>query len=81
MGFHCFRGRTPVGRSVLEKYLGFVPPLPALVMSQLKTGGEVFLFPPERLLMAKNILQWIQDVENGQEQPAGKSRELVNRGV
>ncbi|XP_050988530.1 thioredoxin domain-containing protein 16 isoform X1 [Labeo rohita] len=64
-------GRTPVGRSILEKYLGFVPPLPALVMSRLKTGGEVFLFPPERLLMAKNILQWIQDVENGQEQPAG----------
>uniref|UniRef100_A0A8C2PUW6 Thioredoxin domain containing 16 n=1 Tax=Cyprinus carpio TaxID=7962 RepID=A0A8C2PUW6_CYPCA len=64
-------GRTPVGRSILEKYLGFVPPLPVLVMSQLKTGEEVFLFPPERPLMAKNILQWIHDVENGQEQPAG----------
>ncbi|XP_016347887.1 thioredoxin domain-containing protein 16 isoform X1 [Sinocyclocheilus anshuiensis] len=64
-------GRTPVGRSILEKYLGFVPPLPVLVMSRLKTGEEVFLFPPERPLMAKNILQWIHDVENGQEQPAG----------
>ncbi len=42
-------------------------------MSQLKTGGEVFLFPPERPLMAKNILQWVHDVENGQEQPAGES--------
>uniref|UniRef100_A0A672P825 Thioredoxin domain containing 16 n=1 Tax=Sinocyclocheilus grahami TaxID=75366 RepID=A0A672P825_SINGR len=64
-------GRTPVGRPILEKYLGFVPPLPVLVMSRLKTGEEVFLFPPERPLMAKNILQWIHDVENGQEQPAG----------
>ncbi|KAK9959570.1 hypothetical protein ABG768_009686 [Culter alburnus] len=64
-------GRTPVGRSILEKYLGFVPPLPALVISKLRTGGEVFLFPPERPLMAKNILQWIHDVEHGQEQPAG----------
>ncbi|XP_052437237.1 thioredoxin domain-containing protein 16 isoform X2 [Carassius gibelio] len=63
-------GRTPVGRSILEKYLGFVPPLPVLVMSRLKTGEEVFLFPPERPLMAKNILQWIHDVENGHEQPA-----------
>uniref|UniRef100_A0A673FWU5 Thioredoxin domain containing 16 n=1 Tax=Sinocyclocheilus rhinocerous TaxID=307959 RepID=A0A673FWU5_9TELE len=53
MGFHCFRGRTPVGRTILEKYLGFVPPLPALVMSWFKMGGEVFLFPPERPLMPK----------------------------
>lgn len=80
MGFHCFRGRTPVGRSILEKYLGFVPPLPALVISKLKTGGEVFLFPPERPLMATNILQWIHDVENGQEQPAGESLYLLIRG-
>uniref|UniRef100_A0A8C1IX90 Thioredoxin domain containing 16 n=1 Tax=Cyprinus carpio TaxID=7962 RepID=A0A8C1IX90_CYPCA len=64
-------GRTPVGRTILEKYLGFVPPLPALVMSWLKTGAEVFLSPPERPLMAKNILQWIHDVENRQEQSAG----------
>ncbi|XP_057199953.1 thioredoxin domain-containing protein 16 [Triplophysa rosa] len=64
-------GRTPVGRSVLEKYLGFVPPLPALVMSQLSTGGEVFLFPRERPLKAKNILQWLQSVENRDEHPAG----------
>ncbi|XP_067311910.1 thioredoxin domain-containing protein 16 isoform X2 [Pseudorasbora parva] len=64
-------GRTPVGRSILEKYLGFVPPLPALVISKLRTGGEVFLFPPERPLKANNILQWIHNVENRQEQPAG----------
>lgn len=64
-------GRTPVGRSVLEKYLGFVPPLPALVMSQLSTGGEVFLFPTERPLKAKNILQWLHSVENRDEHPAG----------
>ncbi|XP_685017.4 thioredoxin domain-containing protein 16 [Danio rerio] len=64
-------GRTPVGRSILEKYLGFVPPLPSLVISQIKTGGEVFLFPSERPLKAENILRWIHDVEDRHEQPAG----------
>ncbi|XP_072545094.1 thioredoxin domain-containing protein 16 [Salminus brasiliensis] len=64
-------GRTPAGQSVLEAYLGFVPPLPAVVLSQLGTGGEVFHFPPERPLLATNIIQWLQRVESGQEQPAG----------
>ncbi|XP_022529032.2 thioredoxin domain-containing protein 16 isoform X3 [Astyanax mexicanus] len=64
-------GRTPAGRSVLESYLGFVPPLPALVLSQLNTGGEVFHFPPERPLLAAEIIQWLQRVQNGQEPPAG----------
>ncbi|XP_052009390.1 LOW QUALITY PROTEIN: thioredoxin domain-containing protein 16 [Xyrauchen texanus] len=64
-------GRTPIGRSVLEKYLGFVPPLPALVVSQLGAGGEVFLFPSERPLMETSVLQWLRGVENGREQPAG----------
>ncbi|KAL6477326.1 hypothetical protein MHYP_G00131610 [Metynnis hypsauchen] len=64
-------GRTPAGRSVLEAYLGFVPPLPALVLSQLASGGEVFHFPPERPLLAGTIVQWLKRIEDGQEQPAG----------
>ncbi|KAI4889220.1 hypothetical protein NFI96_022473 [Prochilodus magdalenae] len=65
-------GRTPAGRSVLEAYLGFVPPLPALVLSQLISGGgEVFHFPSERPLLAGAVVQWLQRIESGQEQPAG----------
>ncbi|KAL7872787.1 hypothetical protein AOLI_G00118580 [Acnodon oligacanthus] len=64
-------GRTPAGRSVLEAYLGFVPPLPALLLSQLASGGEVFHFPPERPLLAGTIVQWLKRIEDGQEQPAG----------
>ncbi|TRY65227.1 hypothetical protein DNTS_002935 [Danionella cerebrum] len=64
-------GRTPVGRSVLERNLGFVPPLPALVTLHLRTGGEVFLFPADHPLIATNILQWIHDVENRHQHPAG----------
>ncbi|XP_030636824.1 thioredoxin domain-containing protein 16 [Chanos chanos] len=64
-------GRTPAGSSVLETYLGVVPPLPALVLSRLGADGEVFHFPPERPLLADTILQWLREVENGREQPAG----------
>ncbi|XP_073725326.1 thioredoxin domain-containing protein 16 [Misgurnus anguillicaudatus] len=63
--------RTPIGRSVLEKFFGFVPPLPALVISQLGAGGEVFLFPTGRPLKAENILQWLRAVEKRDEHPAG----------
>ncbi|KAJ8411883.1 hypothetical protein AAFF_G00155210 [Aldrovandia affinis] len=64
-------GRTPTGRAVLESYLGTVPPLPALVLSQLGTGGEVFHYPPEQPLMSEAVLLWLQRVENKEEQPAG----------
>ncbi|KAJ8290240.1 hypothetical protein GJAV_G00010400 [Gymnothorax javanicus] len=64
-------GRTPAGRAVLESYLGSMPPLPALVLSQMYTGGEVFHYPPEKLVQSKDVLQWLKTVENRQEQPAG----------
>ncbi|XP_062863540.1 thioredoxin domain-containing protein 16 [Trichomycterus rosablanca] len=64
-------GRTPAGRSVLETYLGFVPPLPALVLSELSSGGEVYQFPSERPLLSENIIQWLRRVEGGGEQAAG----------
>ncbi|XP_060736419.1 thioredoxin domain-containing protein 16 isoform X1 [Tachysurus vachellii] len=64
-------GRTPAGRAVLETYLSYVPPLPALVLSQLSSGGEVYHFPTERPLLAENIIQWLQRIENQQEEAAG----------
>lgn len=67
----CSRGHTPAGKAVLEAYLGFLPLLPALVVSQLATGGEVFHYPTGRPLMVQPILQWLQRVEDGEEPPAG----------
>uniref|UniRef100_A0A4W5RRQ9 Uncharacterized protein n=1 Tax=Hucho hucho TaxID=62062 RepID=A0A4W5RRQ9_9TELE len=64
-------GRTPAGKAVLEAYLGSLPLLPALVVSQLATGGEVFHYPTGRPLMVQPILQWLQRVEDGEEPPAG----------
>ncbi|XP_038865848.1 thioredoxin domain-containing protein 16 isoform X4 [Salvelinus namaycush] len=64
-------GRTPAGKAVLEAYLGFLPLLPALVVSQLATGGEVFHYPTGRPLMVQPILQWLQRVEDGEEPPTG----------
>lgn len=68
----CRRGRTPAGRAVLETYLSYVPPLPALVLSQLSSGGKVYHFPTERPLLSENIVQWLQRIENNQEQAAGE---------
>lgn len=70
--FFNHRGHTPAGRAVLETYLSYVPPLPALVLSQLSTGGEVYHFPTERPLLSENIIQWLQRIEDHQEQAAGE---------
>ncbi|XP_046711298.1 thioredoxin domain-containing protein 16 isoform X2 [Silurus meridionalis] len=64
-------GRTPAGRTVLETYLSYIPPLPALVLSQLSSVGHVYHFPTERPLLSDNIIQWLQQIDNNQEQPAG----------
>ncbi|XP_058254828.1 thioredoxin domain-containing protein 16 isoform X1 [Hemibagrus wyckioides] len=64
-------GRTPAGRAVLETYLSYVPPLPALVLSQVSSGGEVYHFPTERPLLSENIIQWLQRIENHQEKAVG----------
>ncbi|XP_062379571.1 thioredoxin domain-containing protein 16 [Sardina pilchardus] len=63
--------RTPAGSSVLESYLGASPQLPALVLSQLCSNGEVFHFPPQRPLQSGSILQWLHGVERQEEEPAG----------
>ncbi|KAM9467049.1 thioredoxin domain-containing protein 16 [Clarias gariepinus] len=64
-------GWTPSGRAVLETYLSYVPPLPALVLSHLSSDGGVYHFPTERPLLSEHIIRWLQRIENNQEQPAG----------
>ncbi|KAM6945711.1 thioredoxin domain-containing protein 16 [Aplochiton taeniatus] len=64
-------GRTPAGVSVLEAYLGYLPPIPALVLSHVHGSGEVFHYPPQSLIVGQSVLQWIQSVEEGVEPPAG----------
>lgn len=66
------RGRTPVGRAVLRSYLGYVPQLPALLLSHLGSGIEVFLYPPEAPLVSDTVLQWLDRIERQEEQPTGK---------
>uniref|UniRef100_A0A3B5R6P8 Thioredoxin domain containing 16 n=1 Tax=Xiphophorus maculatus TaxID=8083 RepID=A0A3B5R6P8_XIPMA len=67
----CFSGRTPAGLSVLGSYLGSLPPLPALVLTHLPSGDEVYQYPPNTPILAGSVLQWLQSVEDGTESPAG----------
>uniref|UniRef100_A0A096LWJ1 Thioredoxin domain containing 16 n=1 Tax=Poecilia formosa TaxID=48698 RepID=A0A096LWJ1_POEFO len=64
-------GRTPAGLSVLGSYLGSLPPLPALVLTHLLSGDEVYQYPPNTPILAGSVLQWLQSVEDGTESPAG----------
>ncbi|XP_035533559.1 thioredoxin domain-containing protein 16 [Morone saxatilis] len=64
-------GRTPAGMSVLGSYLGSLPPLPALVLTHLPSGGEIYQYPPNTPIVAPSVLQWLQRVEDGAESPAG----------
>ncbi|MEQ2247607.1 hypothetical protein ILYODFUR_011027 [Ilyodon furcidens] len=64
-------GRTPAAMSVLGSYLGSMPPLPALVVTHLPTGDEVYQYPPNTPILASSVLQWLQSVEDGKESPAG----------
>ncbi|KAM6893500.1 thioredoxin domain-containing protein 16 [Xenentodon cancila] len=64
-------GRTPAGMSVLGSYLGYMPPLPALVLTRLPSGGEIYQYPPIAHIAASSVLQWLQKVEDGTESPAG----------
>ncbi|XP_074520327.1 thioredoxin domain-containing protein 16 [Halichoeres trimaculatus] len=64
-------GRTPAGMSVLGSYLGSMPPLPALVLTHLPSGDEIYQFPPHTPVTAPSVLQWLQQVEDGEETPAG----------
>ncbi|KAM4537639.1 thioredoxin domain-containing protein 16 isoform 1-T2 [Fundulus diaphanus] len=64
-------GRTPAGMSVLGSYLGSMPPLPALVVTHLPTGDEVYQYPANTPVLASSVLHWLQRVEDGMEPPAG----------
>ncbi|MEQ2181172.1 hypothetical protein GOODEAATRI_008641 [Goodea atripinnis] len=48
-----------------------MPPLPALVVTHLPTGDEVYQYPPNTPILASSVLQWLQSVEDGKESPAG----------
>ncbi|XP_026218596.1 thioredoxin domain-containing protein 16 isoform X2 [Anabas testudineus] len=63
-------GRTPAGMSVLGSYLGSMPPLPALVLTHLPSGGEIYQYPPNTPIVAPSVLQWLQKIEDGTESPA-----------
>ncbi|KAF1371668.1 hypothetical protein PFLUV_G00270840 [Perca fluviatilis] len=64
-------GRTPAGMSVLGSYLGYMPPLPALVLTHLPSGGEIYQYPPNMPIGAPSVLQWLQRIEDGTESAAG----------
>ncbi|KAM3584849.1 uncharacterized protein V6R79_000981 [Siganus canaliculatus] len=64
-------GRTPAGMSVLGSYLGTLPPLPALVLTHLPSGSEVYQYPPNTPVAAHSVLQWLQRIEDKTETPAG----------
>ncbi|XP_049918948.1 thioredoxin domain-containing protein 16 isoform X2 [Epinephelus moara] len=64
-------GRTPAGMSVLGSYLGSMPPLPALVLTHLPSGDEIYQYPPNTPIVASSVLQWLQRIEGGTESAAG----------
>lgn len=70
-------GRTPAGMSVLGSYLGYMPPLPALVLTHLPSGGEIYQYPPTALIVAPSVLQWLQRVEDRTESPAGETQRIL----
>lgn len=74
----CSSGRTPAGMSVLGSYLGSMPPLPAVVLTHLPSGGEIYQYPPNMPIGAPSVLQWLQRIEDGTESAAGKSEEELD---
>ncbi|XP_047432417.1 thioredoxin domain-containing protein 16 [Mugil cephalus] len=64
-------GRTPAGMSVLGSYLGSMPPLPALVLTHLPSGDEIYQYPPNSPIVASSVVHWLKRVEDGSESPAG----------
>lgn len=73
----CSRGRTPAGMSVLGSYLGSMPPLPALVLTHLPSGDEIYQFPPNTPIVASSVLQWLQRIQGGAVSAAGKEQEVL----
>ncbi|XP_058509542.1 thioredoxin domain-containing protein 16 isoform X1 [Solea solea] len=64
-------GQTPAGMSVLGSYLASMPPLPALVLTHLPSGDEIYRYPPNTPIVAPSVLQWLQRIEDRTESPAG----------
>ncbi|XP_068165175.1 thioredoxin domain-containing protein 16 [Antennarius striatus] len=64
-------GHTPAGMSVLGSYLGSMPPLPALILTHLPNGSEIYQYSPNTPIVASSVLQWLHRVEDGTESPAG----------
>lgn len=71
-------GRTPAGMSVLGSYFGSMPTLPALVLTHLPSGSEIYQYPSNTPIAAPSVLQWLQRVEDGAEKPAGKDNTSYN---
>ncbi|XP_038634765.1 thioredoxin domain-containing protein 16 [Scyliorhinus canicula] len=66
---------TQVGKEILQVYLNYLPQLPALILAQLSTSGEVFAFPEEQLISRTSVLHWLKRVQTGRENP----RNLLQR--
>lgn len=58
--------------SVLGSYVGSMPPLPALVLTHLPSGSEIYQYPTNSPVVPSSVLQWLQKVEDGAETPAGE---------
>ncbi|XP_029808218.1 thioredoxin domain-containing protein 16 isoform X2 [Suricata suricatta] len=58
---------TPVGRVILQTYFDALPPLPCIVVVNLHSGGQVFVFPAEQAITEQNILSWLKKLEAGLE--------------
>ncbi|KAK2856789.1 hypothetical protein Q5P01_005524 [Channa striata] len=71
-------GHTPAGMSVLGSYLGSMPPLPALVLTHLPSGDEIYQYPTNTPIVALSVLQWLQKIEDGSESPAGMEKVVLN---
>nr|XP_023401933.1 thioredoxin domain-containing protein 16 isoform X3 [Loxodonta africana] len=58
---------TPVGRGILRAYFDPLPPLPLLVLVNLRSGGQVFAFPSDQSITEQNLLLWLKKLEAGLE--------------
>lgn len=67
--------------SVLGWYFGSMPPLPALVLTHLPSGREIYQYPPNMPLVAPSILSWLQRIEDGSEPPAGRKTNKIWQSV
>lgn len=60
---------TPVGRGVLKAYFGRLPPLPQLLLVNLRSGGQVYAFPSSQPLTEQSLVFWLKNSQAGLETP------------